>query len=369
MRGFIGGLVIGLVVGVVVAVTAEVRAPGSVTGVSLPIEDTPAPSPSGAPRIRWDLSSAFPGKSEQLGELAKRTVDKIRTVSQGTITIRFHEPDALVPALKVFDAVSSGIVETAFSRPAYSAGQIPALQLFSSVPFGPSANEYIAWLEFGGGRELFEKLYHGRGIHSIVCGVSAPAAAGWFKKPVASVADLKGLKMAIAGLGANVMAKLGVKTRLMAADEIQRAMKSGEIDAAAYSLPATDRSLKFQENAGYLYFPGWFQQAGLLELMINLKHWEQLTISQRAIIESVCGDNFRYGLAASEARQFDALKDLVLDRVEVKRWPPEILDALSKAWQQVAREMAESDPDFREVWQSMRKFREDYGIWHELGYL
>jgi TRAP-type mannitol/chloroaromatic compound transport system substrate-binding protein len=367
MRGFIGGLVIGLVAGVIVAVTVEVRAP-AVTGISLPIQEPAATVPAVA-RIRWDMSSAFPGDAQHLGELAKRTVDRIRTISQGAIAIRFHEPEALVPALKVFDAVSTGIVESAFSRPAYSAEKVPALHLFSAVPFGPTANEYVAWMEFGGGRELFEKIYHRHGVHSIVCGVSAPAAAGWFKKEIATTADLNGLNMAIAGLGGKVIEKFGVRIRLMSADEIQRAMKSGDIDAAAYSLPATDRSLNLQESAGYYYFPGWFQQAGLLELMVNLKHWEKLSPSQHATIETVCGDNFRHGLAASEAQQFEALKSLVLERVEVKRWPPEILDALEKAWHEVARELAESDSDFRQVWRSMQKFREDYGIWRDLGYL
>jgi TRAP-type mannitol/chloroaromatic compound transport system substrate-binding protein len=367
MRAFISGLLLGLVLGVVLAVAVPTIDPEQTESV-LSIASADQTRPAGS-NVRWNMSSVFPGNLPVLGDLAKRTSKQIATISRGEIQLAFHEPDALVPALETFEAVSSGVIDAAFSSPLYSAHKVPALQLFAAVPFGPDAPEYAAWMEFGGGNELFEEFYRRNNIHAVLCGATAPIAAGWFKREIKSVEDLQGLRMAIGGLGAKVMARLGVATWLMSADEIQRALKSGQIDAASYSVPSADRSLKFQEVARFYYFPGWYQQAGLLELLVNLERWQSLNAAQRRTIESVCGDNFRQGLAASEAFQFDALKDLVIEHVVVKRWPPELLDALKSTWHDVVAEESAADPDFKRVWDSMTAFHRDYEIWRELGYL
>ncbi len=155
-----------------------------------------APSDANAQeRVRWKMGSTYPGSLTQLGTLGKRVDEKIDAVSGGNINIKFYEPGALVPALEVFDAVSTGSIDAAFSTPGYWAGKVPALQLFGAVPFGPQAGEYLAWVKFGGGQEIFDKLYAEHGIKSLFCGLIAPEASGWFSKEINSVDDLNGLKM------------------------------------------------------------------------------------------------------------------------------------------------------------------------------
>ena len=205
-----------------------------------------APVPEAAAqdkRVRWKMGSTYPGRLTQLGTLGKRIEDRIDAVSGGNIRIKFNEPGALVPALEVFDAVSAGSIDAAWSTPGYWAGKVPALQMFGSVPFGPAAGEYLAWVKFGGGQEIFDELYDTHNIRSLFCGIIAPEASGWFRKEIKSVEDLRGLKMRFYGLGAKVMQKLGVSTQLLAGGDIYPALELGTIDATEFSMPAVDMNL------------------------------------------------------------------------------------------------------------------------------
>ena len=167
-------------------------------------------------KVRWKMASTFAGNLTQLGSSGVRFSKQIEVISGGNIKVKFFDPGALVPALEIFDAVSSGSIDAGWSTPGYWAGKVPALPLFAAVPFGPSAQEYISWIYYGGGKELFEEIYAKHNIKGIICGVVPPEASGWFRKEIKSVEDLKGMKMRFFGLGAKVMEKIGVSTQLIA---------------------------------------------------------------------------------------------------------------------------------------------------------
>ena len=320
-------------------------------------------------RVNWKMGSAFGSRLTQLGTLGISLSNKIERVSGGNIRLKFYEPNALVPPLEMFDAVAKGELDAAWSKPDFWVRKDKAFALFSAVPFGPRAAEYAAWIYYGGGAELMDEIYAAYGIKSIVCGVVAPEAAGWFRKEINSVDDLKGLRMRFFGLGAKVMAKLGVETEQLLGSNILPALESGAIDATEFSLPAIDMSLGFHRVTSHYYFPGWHQQSSLLELMMNREKWDALSDTQRAQIEIVCGDNFREGLAEGEALQIAALATLKEKGVTFHRLPLEVLEALNQAWLEVASEIAASSENFKRVWESFSAFRDSYKVWNDLGYL
>ncbi len=382
MRNTIIGIIIGIVVGVVVGATVIAprlapTAPDAPTSEPAATAE-PAPEPEPAvtavrapesePAVRWKMASAYGASLPQLGTLAKRVTREIRRVSGGAMEIKFHEPGALVPPLETFDAVASGAIDAAFSSPGDWGDKIPALHLFSAIPFGPAAGEYLAWIYFGGGKELFDDIIHRRNIHGVFCGLIAPEAAGWFRRQIRTFDDLEGVRMRASGLGAKVLGKLGVQTRRLSGGDIFVALESGAIDAAEFSMPAIDLKLGFHQMARNYYFPGWHQPSTLFTLMINLDRWDALSTTHKAQIESVCGDNVRHGLAEGEALQFAALKELQADGVRIERWSDDILEALEAAWREVAAEEAAADADFATVWRSLTAFRDDYAIWKELGH-
>jgi TRAP-type mannitol/chloroaromatic compound transport system substrate-binding protein len=378
MRNAIVGIIIGTVVGIVLGVTVVTprlthHAPDGGGNAQTAVSDRPPDATMQLPRrlfaqpaVRFKMGSAYAGSTPLVGTLAKRIDSEIWRISDGKIEIEFHEPNALVPVEDMLDAVASSAIDAAFTSPGRWGDRIPALQLYGAVPFGPAAAEYLAWIYFGGGLELFEEILHQHGVHGIICGVAAAEASGWFRNEVKELDDLKGLRMAIKGLGAKVMAKLGVETRDLTRGAIFAALEAGEIDAVAYSMPAIDLPLGFQEYLKNYYLPGWHHPSTLLELMINRDKWEGLDSTQKAQIKAMCADNIRYGLAESEAAQFAALKELYGSGVELHRWPPEIEDALKQAWRDVVNEEAGADAEFRRVWRSLKTFRSEYAIWNEL---
>jgi len=384
MRTAVIGIVIGGVLGVMIGATViaprlipehGVAANGQSKNAAEPAEagreDEAAEvvmPPAGPARqvVRWRMASAWPGSMPLLGSMARRIGKTLWEVSDGGIEIRMFEPGELVPRGDMFDAVASGAIDSGFSSPAMWDAKAPSLQLFAAVPFGPSPDEYLAWFYFGGGRDLMQGIYRKRGIHSIVCGMSAPAASGWFRRTFTTTDDLNGVRMRARGLTADVLGKLGVETTDLAESDIFMAFEDGRIDAAEFSMPAIDAQLGFHEMAGNYYFPGWQKPASLYELMVNKDKWDALPKARKTQIETVCGDNVRFGLAESEAAQYEALRQLTARGVKIHRWPQPILAAIGDAWRRVAAEKATADADFRRVWRSLTDFRRNYEVWKEL---
>ncbi|RAH98992.1 C4-dicarboxylate ABC transporter [Acuticoccus sediminis] len=319
--------------------------------------------------VHWQMAGTFPSSLPQLGTLGKRLETQIAEISGGEIEIRFYEPNALVPPLEVFDAVSVGAIDSAFSTPGFWAGKVPGLQVFGALPFGPAAPEYMAWFYFGGGKAIFDEIYAKHGIHSVMCGMLAPEGSGWFREEVPNAEAMAGMKLRFFGLGAKALEKLGVSAQLLAAPDVYPALERGVIDGLEFVQPAIDLNMGFWQIAKHYYFPGWHQQATFFDLMINQQRWDALNDMQKAQIESVCGDNVRYGIAEGEAIQFDALNELQAKGVTLHRWSDEDLAKFKAAVDEVFAEQAAADPDFKRAFESFTAFRENYKIWRDLGYL
>ncbi|MCY3857154.1 MAG: TRAP transporter substrate-binding protein [Rhodospirillales bacterium] len=319
--------------------------------------------------IRWKMASAFGSQWPIQGELGIHLVEQVDRVTGGTLKIQFFEPNALVPPLEMFDAVSQGSIDAAWASAGLWAGKIPALQFFTAVPFGPGIGEYLGWLYADGAEKTYRDLYVPHGIHAMHCGLHSPEGSGWFREEIRSIEDLRGLKMRFFGLGARVMEKLGVSTQLLAGGDIFPALELGAIDAAEYSMPVIDLNQGFYQVAKHYYFPGWHQQTSLFELLVSDDRWNELSLMQQAQIEMVCEANFVRGAAIGEAAQSEALAELADRGVQFHRWSPEILDAMREGWKEVVAEESAKDADFARVAEAYFDFHERYRTWAEYGYL
>ena len=228
----------------------------ALTGVALALTLTWAIDAGAQERVRWKMQSAFTSTLAHLGTSGVRFTENIERLSGGNFEIKFFEPGALVPALECFDAASKGSVESCWTTPGYHTGKYPALAFFTAVPFGPQYGEFFAWKKFGGGDELKNEIYAQNGLYSIDVFAIGPETSGWFRKEVASLDSLKGLKMRFFGLGAKVMQKLGVSTQLLAGADIYPALERGVIDATEFSMPTMDIDLGFHQIAKFNYYPG-----------------------------------------------------------------------------------------------------------------
>jgi TRAP-type mannitol/chloroaromatic compound transport system substrate-binding protein len=165
------------------------------------------------------------------------------------------------------------------------------------------------------------------------------------------------------------MQKLGVSTQLLQAGEIFQALQLGTIDATEFSMPVMDLTLGFHQVAKHYYFPGWHQMSTINELIVSKAKWAELSETQKEMIRVACDATMLRQFAEGEAVQAKAMREIQSKGVTLHRWPKEFLDAYEKAWKEVAAEQVEKSPEFKKAWDSYSKFRAEYKIWRDYGYL
>jgi len=327
--------------------------------------------PAMAGKVLLKTPIAFGSHLPGLGTPIVRVADQLKAMSGGSIKMKVYEPKKLVAPFEILDAVSTGKVNSGYATAGYWAGKMKAASLFSAVPFGPEAGEYMAWLYYGNGMKLYQGMYDDAGynVKVLPCAIIAPETSGWFPKEINSPEDLKGMKMRFFGLGGKVMQKLGVSTSLLPGGEIFPALEKGAIDASEFSMPAIDKLLGFHKLVKYNYFPGWHQQATVFELLVNKDTWAKMDATQQATVENACKASMAQSYAEGEAIQFAQMKENVeKNGVKIMKWNDTMLNAFRGAWDEVAAEEAQ-DPGFKKVYDDLTTFRDGYAIWKENAFL
>lgn len=321
-------------------------------------------------RVRWQVPTAFPTNLPAIGTPVTKMAQSISDISGNNLQLRVYEPGELIPAFEILDAVSQGNYNAGFTWVGYDAGEIPALNLFGGgVPFGLEPPGYLAWHYYGEGKELLEKTYEPYDVHPLLCGIVGPEGAGWYAKPIESVEDLKGLRMRFAGIGGQVMERLGVSVNLIPAGDLYQAMERGTIDATEFSSPAADPVLAMHEVVKYYYMPGWHQSATALHLLVNKKSWRGLSDQARAQIEVACKSTVMEAYAESEFGNAHALKFFKEQGVEVGQLPDAMLEKFQEVSAEVLEDVASKDEMFKTVMESQENWMQLFGEWHYKGYL
>ena len=314
---------------------------------------------------------AFGSHLPALGTPIVWVADQLKLVTDGKMKMKIYEPGKLVSPPEILDAVSSGKVNSGYATAGYWQGKMPAAAIFSAVPFGPEAGEYMAWMYYGNGLKLYQEMYDTSGfnVKVIPCAIISPETSGWFNKEINTPADLKGLNMRFFGLGASVMEKMGVSTSQLPGGEIFGALEKGAIDASEFSQPAIDQRLGFHKIMKYNYFPGWHQQATIFELLVNKDAWGKMSAGQQATVENTCKASMTNAIAEGEAMQFPVMAKAKENGVEIRYWNDTMLAAFEEKWGEVVAEKSAADPFFKKVWDDLDTFRTGYNLWESNAFL
>lgn len=335
------------------------------TGVAGPVQ--------ARPEFKWKMVTTWPKNFPGLGTGANHLAELIGAMSDGRLQVRVFGAGELVPAFEVFDAVSRGTAQMGHGASYYWKGKSEAAQFFSAVPFGLTAQEMNGWLYYGGGMELWEELYARFNLVPTAAGNTGVQMAGWFNREIRSVADLKGLKMRIPGLGGEVLARAGGTPVNLPGGELYTALQSGTIDATEFVGPYNDLAFGLHKAAKYCYYPGWHEPGSTLEAMINRDALEALPEDLQVIVRSACKVANLDMLSELTARNNAALHELVTrHKVQVLPLPEDVLRRLRALSEEVVAEIAEKDAFSRKVYESFRGFRDQVQEWHavsELAYL
>ncbi|MBI4829474.1 MAG: TRAP transporter substrate-binding protein [Nitrospinae bacterium] len=327
---------------------------------------------AGAPAIHantkfsWKLVTSWPPNYPILQTSIEAMAKRIEQMSEGRLAIRVYAGGELVPALEVFDAVSAGTVEMGNGASYYWAGKVPEAQFFTSIPFGFNAQQMSAWLNFGGGLELWNKAYEPFNLIVMPALETGAQMSAWYKKEIKSLADLKGLKMRAPGLGAKAMAKAGVSIVLLPGGELYTALERGVIDAADWIAPYHDMALGLHRAASYYYHPGWREPCGVCELTVNRTAWDSLPKDLQAIVRAAAAENYVKTLAEFDVNNAQALRELrETYKVKVTRYPDDVLRAFKKYASETIQELAAVSQNARAIYDSYHAFAGKVGPWTE----
>ena len=333
-----------------------------------------APNVIAQPKFQWRMATSWPPSLDILQGTAMRFGKMVTEMSGGRLRVDVYAAGELMPALGVFDAVSKGSVEAFNSAPYYWAGKEPGMQWFSAVPFGLNAQGSYAWYHAGGGAAIMEEMYKAFDLVPRLGGSTGVQMGGWFRKRIDSLADYKGLKMRIPGLGGKVIAKAGGTVTLIAPGDVYTSLERGTIDATEMVAPHDDLRQGYQRVARYSYYPGWHENGTTVEMTFHRKAYEALPVDLQRIVDAAVGMTNTTMLAEYEMKNALGLQRLraeFKDKVEVLRFPPEVMKELKRLAGEVNLEESERTPMGKKVFASYTKFQaliQDWGRISEAAY-
>jgi TRAP-type mannitol/chloroaromatic compound transport system substrate-binding protein len=320
-------------------------------------------------RVRWQVPMSFASTLTALGDTMPWVADQLRAVSGGNLDLQVAEPGTVIPALSIFENVSTGAIDAGYSWMGYEIGQVPASALFGATPFGLEPGDFLAWMYFKGGNELLYETFEPFNVRPILCGSIPPEAAGWFREEINSVADLQGLKFRAAGVGGEIMSELGMSVTMLPGGELYQALETGVLDATEFSLPTVDEQLGFYQIAKHYYLPGWHQPSTNQFLYVNLDVWNGLGPETQGLIEMACMAGNAHAIAKGEALQGAVLKKFEDEGVTLHTYDDETLKAFYDATKTVMERTSAENEQFGQVYASLMAFQEELTPWTEKGYL
>lgn len=317
--------------------------------------------------FNWKLVTSWPKNFPGLGQTPENFADYVNEMSGGRLNVKVYGAGELVPGFQVFDAVSQGTAQMGHSGSYYWKGKIPSSPIFGAIPFGMTATELNAWLHHGGGLELWKEMYQPFGIIPMAGGNSGAQFAGWFKKEINSVEDLKGLKMRIPGLGGEVLARAGGVPVTLPGGEIFSALQSGAIDGTEWVGPYNDLAFGFYQAAEFYYSSIWHEPGTGLEFLINEKAFNELPKDLQKIVTVAARAANEETLDEYNASNNNALKQLVEEHnVKMRTLPVPVLAELKRLTDEVIAEQVAADENFARVWKSYSEFLADIRDYHDL---
>jgi len=324
-----------------------------------------APMISRAQTVSLRFQSTWPSK-DIFHEYANDFAKKVNDMAGGRLKIEVLPAGAVVPAFQLLDAVNKGTLDGGHGVLAYHYGKSSALALWGSGPaFGMDPNMVLAWHKYGGGKELLEDIYKSLSIDvvSYVYGPMPTQPLGWFKKPIAKVQDLKGLKYRTVGLAVDIFTELGAAVNPLPGGEIVPALDRGLIDAAEFNNASSDRILGFPDVVKNCMLQSFHQSGEQFEILFNKGKLAALPGELRSIIDHAVS-------AASAEMSWKAIDRNSKDYEEMKKsgikfykTPDAILRAQLDAWDKVVEKKSAENPMFKKVMDSQRAFAARAGQW------
>jgi TRAP-type mannitol/chloroaromatic compound transport system substrate-binding protein len=316
---------------------------------------------------RLQLAETWPPDFPIFGDAVERMVEMSERMSGGRLEIEIHARDVHERPLGVFDMVKSGEYDMGHSASYYWKDIDPTTMFFTTVPFGMTAPEQYAWFYYGGGMELMQEVYGRHNMLSFPGGNTGNQMGGWFRKDIAGLDDLQGLRMRIPGFAGEVLAELGIEPINIPPGDLYQALSDNTIDALEWVGPSHDLRMGFQEIAPY-YYTGWHEPATELQFLINMQVWEALPEDLQEILR-VSMRTAAYDMYAQSYHESAVNWDTIMTdypNIIVRTLPQTVIVEMQKANRRLLQEMSDSDPVARRIIDSQREYLDLVRAWTDI---
>ncbi|MEM6677042.1 MAG: TRAP transporter substrate-binding protein [Pseudomonadota bacterium] len=320
-----------------------------------------APQVSRAQTVTLKMQGAWPD-ANVFSDFAKQYVDRVNKMSGGRMQIDYLPSGAVVKAFQIQDAVADGILDAGHHVTAYWYGKNKAASLFGTGPvFGANASQMLAWIQYGGGKALYDELIQdvlGLPLVGFFAMPMPTQPLGWFKQEITSLDDMKGLKWRTVGLAADVMQQAGINVTQLPGGEIVPALERGVIDAFEFNNPTSDSQFGAQDVSKHYHMSSYHQAAEFFEIIFNKDVYDGLSEEQQAILEyaAEAANTANYGMAMDKYSA-DLQKLMNDDGVNVYRTPTSILQEQLTAWDAVLEDLNQ-DEFFKKIVDSQKAWAE-----------
>jgi TRAP-type mannitol/chloroaromatic compound transport system substrate-binding protein len=316
------------------------------------------PAPAVAQKIqKLKMVTDWPAGSPGLQSSASRLAERIGAATGGRINIEVFPAGALVSPFETFAAVGAGVADMYHSADYYWEKKSPAFNFFAAVPFGFTANELFAWVQYSGGQELWDALSGQFNVKPLLCCNTGTQMGGWVSREIPSPEGLKGLRYRMPGLGGQVLRRLGATVVNVPGSEIVQSLQSGAIEGSEWVGPWLDVALGLNKVARYYYYPGFHEPGTGITLGINKRLWESFDASDRRVIEDATAAEYARSLAefnVNNALWLHKLRDE--GAVKILKLPDSVLKELYRASADVVAEAGSSDDLSRKIYASYQAF-------------
>ena len=313
--------------------------------------------------IRWRLASSFPKALDTIFGAADVFAKQVAAMTGGKFQISVHAGGELMPPFGVVDGVQNATVEMAHTAPYYFFGKDETFALGCAIPFGLNSRQMTAWYYEGNGEKLMREFYAKYNIVNFPGGNTGAQMGGWYRKPVTSMADMKGLKMRIGGFAGKVLERMGGVPQNIPGGEIYQALEKGTIDAAEWVGPFDDQKLGFNKVAPHYAYPGWWEGGPQLDFFINQKAYDGLSAEYKAIVTAAAAYAHTDMQAKYDGRNPAALRSLVSGGTKLFRFPKDVMEAAFKESMAVYSEISAKNPNWKKVYDDYSKFRAEQNLW------
>ena len=315
------------------------------------------------PEVKWRITSSYPKSLDTIHASTDLMMQRLRELTDGRFDVRVFPAGEIVPGLQALDAVQQGSVEACHTSSYYYVGKDKTFAFGCTMPFGMNARQMTAWVLNGGGQELLDEFYANYNVVSFMGGNTGAQMGGWFRKPIASLDDVRGMKMRIAGLGGEVLSRMGAVPQQIAAGDIYASLEKGTIDAAEWIAPYDDEKLGFYKVAPYYYYPGWWEPGAMIHFFVNKDAWDKLPKPYQIAFRMATQEVHNGILAAYDDKNPLALARLLTNGVKLQSFSKDVMQQAHKVTFEIYNEEAAKNPAWARIFAAWDKYRKSENAW------